>query len=63
MGAAMRTYQDCIKEYDDKVAHRSDAYMLGLLDAIAFIFNKDRAQVIKDTRECRSARAYEEEET
>jgi hypothetical protein len=59
----MRTYQDCIKEYDDKVAHRSDAYMLGLLDAIAFIFNKDRAQVVKDTQECRSARAYDEEET
>jgi len=31
--------------------------------AIAFIFNKDRAQVVKDTQECRSARAYDEEET
>jgi len=59
----MRTYQDCIKHSDDKVAHRSDAYMLGLLDATAFIFNKGRAQVIKDTREFRSARAFEEEDT
>ena len=36
----MKTYQECVKEYDDKIPHRSDAYMLGFLDTIAFIFNK-----------------------
>jgi hypothetical protein len=59
----MRTYQDCIKEYDDNVPHRSDVYMLGFLDAIAFIFNKDRKQVVKDAQEQRSKRAYEEEDS
>ncbi len=37
--------------------------MLGFLDAVAFIFNKDRAQVVRDAEECRSERVYEEEET
>ena len=58
----MKTYQDCIREFDDGVAHRSDVYMLGFLDAVAFIFSKDRAQVVKDAREYRSERAFEEEE-
>jgi hypothetical protein len=56
----MKTYQDCIKEYDDAVAHRSDVYMLGFLDAVAFIFSKDRTQVVKDAQEYRSERASEE---
>ena len=59
----MKTYQECIREYDDKVAHRSDAYMLGFLDAIAFIFNKNRMQVSQDIRAFRTKRYYEEEET
>ncbi|MGO9172772.1 MAG: hypothetical protein ACLP7P_12510 [Rhodomicrobium sp.] len=58
----MKTYQECIKEYDDRIPHRADVYMLGFLDAIAFIFGKDRMQVVKDTQECRSERVYEEEE-
>lgn len=58
----MKTYRDCIREFDDGVAHRSDVYMLGFLDAIAFIFGKDRAQVVKDARDCRTERAFEEEE-
>ena len=37
----MKTYQECLREYDDKIPHRSDSYMLGFLDAIAFIFNKN----------------------
>ena len=37
----MKTYQECLREYDDKIPHRSDFYMLGFLDAIAFIFNKN----------------------
>jgi len=36
--------------------------MLGFLDAVAFIFDRDRMQVVKDTQECRSERVYEEEE-
>jgi hypothetical protein len=59
----MKTYQECIKEYDDRVPHKSDAYMLGFLDAIAFRFGKNRIQVVKDTQEYRSERVYEEEET
>ncbi len=59
----MKTYQECIKEYDDRVPHRADVYMLGFLDAMAFIFDKNRVQVVKDTQEYRSERVYEEEET
>jgi len=58
----MKTYQECIKEYDDRIPHKADVYMLGFLDAVAFIFDKNRAQVVKDTQECRSERVYEEEE-
>ncbi len=58
----MKTYQDCIKEYDAKVPHLPSIYMLGFLDAIAFIFNKDRKQVVKDTQDYRSERIFEEEE-
>jgi len=39
----MKTYQECVREYDDKVPHRFDAYMLGFLDVIAFIFNKNQS--------------------
>ena len=59
----MKTYQECIKEYDDRVPHRADVYMLGFLDAVAFIFGKSQTQVVKDTQEYRLERVYEEEET
>ena len=59
----MKTYQECVREYDDKVPHRSDAYMLGFLDAIAYIFNKNRMQVSQDIQAFRTKRYYEEEET
>ncbi len=58
----MKTYEECVKEYDDKIPHRSDAYMLGFLDMIAFIFNKSRMQVSHDIQAYRSKRFYEEEE-
>jgi hypothetical protein len=59
----MKTYQECVREYDDKIPHRSDAYMLGFLDTIAFIFKKSRAQVSQDIQAYRTKRYYEEEET
>ncbi len=59
----MKTYQECIREYDDNIPHKADIYMWGFLNAVAFIFDKKRMQVIKDTQEYRSERAYEEEET
>ena len=59
----MKTYQECVKEYDAKIPHRSDAYMLGFLDTIAFIFNKSRNQVSEDIRAYRNKCYYEEEET
>ncbi len=58
----MKTYQECVREYDDSIPHRPDLYMLGFLDAIAFIFQKDRAQVIRDTRAYRLERNEEEEQ-
>jgi hypothetical protein len=59
----MKTYQECVREYDDSIPHRTDLYMWGFLDAIAFTFDKDRTQVIKDVQAYRSERNYEEEET
>jgi hypothetical protein len=59
----MKTYQECVREYDDGIPHRADLYMLGFLDAIAFVFDKHRAQVIKDVQAYRSERDYEEDET
>jgi hypothetical protein len=59
----MKTYQECVEEYDDKIPHRSDAYMLGFLDALAFIFNRSRVQVSQDMQAYRNQRYYEEEET
>jgi len=59
----MKTYQECVRECDDSIPHRPDLYMLGFLDAITFVFDKDRAQVIKDVQACRSERDYEEDET
>jgi hypothetical protein len=59
----MKTYQECVQEYDEKIPHRSDAYMLGFLDTIAFIFNKSRIQVSKDIQDYRAKRYHEEEET
>jgi hypothetical protein len=61
--AVMKTYQECVREYDDSIAHRADLYMLGFLDAIAFVFDKPRAQVIKDVKAYRSERDYEEDDT
>jgi hypothetical protein len=37
--------------------------MLGFLDAIAFIFNKNRMQVSQDIQAFRTKRYYAEEET
>ena len=59
----MKTYQECVREYDDSIPHRADLYMRGFLDAIAFVFDKHRAQVIKDVQAYRSERDYEEDET
>ena len=59
----MKTYEEYVKEYDEEIPHRSDAYMLGFLDAIAFIFNKNRIQVSQDIQAYRTKRYYEEEET
>jgi len=52
-----------LREYDDKIPHRSNSYMLGFLDAIAFIFNMNRIQVSQDIQAYRTKRYYEEEET
>ena len=30
----MKTYQECVREYDDSIPHKADLYMLGFLDAI-----------------------------
>lgn len=59
----MKTYQECVREYDDQIPHRTDSYMLGFLDAIAFTFNKSRNQVSQDLLAYRTKRYYEEEET
>jgi len=58
----MKTYQECVREYDDNIPHKSDLYMGGFLDAIAFIFNMKRAQVARDVEAYRTALIYEEEE-
>jgi hypothetical protein len=58
----MKTYQACVGEYYDNVPHKSDAYMLGFLDAVAFMFNKNRTQVAYDIQAYRTERIYEEEE-
>ncbi len=58
----MKTYQECVREYDDSIPHKPDLYMLGFLDAVAFIFDKDRAQIIRHTQAYRSERNDEEEE-
>ena len=59
----MKTYQECVREYDDNIPHRDDRYMRGFLDAITFVFNKDRAQVFRDVQAYRSECEREEEET
>ena len=59
----MKTYQECIREYDDNIPHKADLYLWGYLEAIAFIFEKDRTEVIRDTQAYRSERYREEEET
>jgi hypothetical protein len=56
----MKTYLECLREYDDSIPHKPDVYMLGFLDAIAFVFDKSRAQGIKDTEAYRSERDCEE---
>ena len=57
----MKTYQECVREYDDSIPHRAELYMRGFLDAIAFVFDKHPAQVIQDVQAYRSER--EEDET
>jgi hypothetical protein len=59
----MKTYQECVNEYDDNIPHKTDVYMVGFLDAVAFVFGKKRAQVIKDITVYRRERQVEEEET
>ncbi len=59
----MKTYQECIREYDDNIPHKADLFLSGYLDAIAFIFEKDRREVVSDTEAYRSERYREEEET
>jgi hypothetical protein len=59
----MKTYQECVKEYDDNIPHKTDVYMVGFLDAVAFVFGMKRAQVIKDITVYRRERQVEEEET
>jgi len=56
----MKTYQECVREYDDRIPHRADLYMRGFLDAIAFVFDKHPAQVIQDVQACRSEREEDE---
>jgi len=58
----MKTYEEYVKEYDEEITHRSDAYMLGFLDTIAFIFNKSRIQVNQDIRAYRAKRYCEDDE-
>jgi len=58
----MKNYQESIKEYDDSIPHKTDVYLLGFLDAIAFIFDKSRTQVLKDTEVYRLERYHEEED-
>ena len=59
----MKTYQECIREYDDHIPHKADLYLWGFLEAVAFIFEKDRTEVVRDTQAYRSDRYREEEET
>ncbi|MGA7329205.1 MAG: hypothetical protein WBX25_33135 [Rhodomicrobium sp.] len=58
----MKTYQDCIREFDDRIPHQADLYMRGFLYAVAFIFDQDRAQVAKVVQAYRTERNYEEDE-
>ena len=59
----MKSYQECIREYDDNIPHKADLYLWGYLEAIAFIFEKNRTEVVRDTQAYRSERYREEEET
>jgi hypothetical protein len=58
----MRTFQECVKAYDDNIPHKPDVYMLGFVDAVAFIFGKSRTEIIHDCQEYRRERNIEEEE-
>jgi hypothetical protein len=58
----MKTYQECIRELDARIPHQADPYMGGFLDAIAFVFGKNRAQVVRDVQAYRAERNYEEDE-
>jgi hypothetical protein len=59
---AMKTYQECVRELDDRIPHQPDPYIGGFLDAIAFAFDKNRAQVVRDVQAYRAERNYEEDE-
>jgi hypothetical protein len=58
----VKSFQECVREYDDNLPHKADLYMRGFLDAIAFVFDQHRAKVIKDVQAYRSERDYEEVE-
>jgi sporulation-control protein spo0M len=58
----MKTYQDCIREYDGRIPHKADLHMGGFLDAIVFVFGKHRDQVVRDIQAYRSDRYQEEDE-
>jgi hypothetical protein len=58
----MKTYQDCVREFDDRIPYQADLYMGGFLDAVAFIFDRDRAHVVRDVQTYRTERNYEEDE-
>jgi hypothetical protein len=58
----MKTYQECVREYDDHIPHKTDLYTRGFLDAIAFVFDKDRAETLRDVQAYRSECDYEEDE-
>jgi len=32
----MKTYQECIREYDDNIPHKADLYLWGYLEATLF---------------------------
>ena len=58
----MKTYQDCVREFDDRIPHQADLYMRGFLDAIAFVFDRHPSQVVRDVQAYRLERNYEEDE-
>jgi hypothetical protein len=56
-----KTYQDCIRDYDDTIPRKMDAYMADFLNAVALIFEKHKVKMAHDAQEYRSDRIHEEE--